>query len=1062
MVPPALRPFMPLMQTASLHRLVRRLAGRAARARALLALAAARGRPLIRVVTDSSGSRLQVDGRDFLVRGVNWDYVPIGQSINYSLWNESDATVRAALDREMELLRADGINAIRVYAGIPPKWVRYIYEHYGIWTVLDHTLGRYGTTIGGVYQPNTDYSDKRVRAELVKEVTAMVDQFRDTPGVLMWLLGNENNYGLQWRSAATENLPKEQRDVAKARYLYSLVAEAARAVKQHDPSRPVAFANGDLGYLDVIARETKGALDVFGTNTYRGRGFGDLYERVRQTLGIPVMLTEFGADAWNAKDMREDQLMQARYLLSQWQEIYDETAGKGRAGNAIGGFVFQWSDGWWKDGQDVNLAVHDVGASWANAGYAEDYVKGENNMNEEWWGIVAKGPTDAHGLFDLYPRAAYYALGRAWALDPYAPATDTAAIRAHFAAIDPTQTVLAARADRGVLASDALSAVRVSGMRLELETFSTGGTRIVTPEATAPNDALRPSFRGFDRLESFYVDLTAHPVETFNAYLSINLLGHVPENPIDEIFYENRGRARTILTSDGQPLRLNADRVQVYKASVSWDAKDFHADAFYRTGHYHWGYEGDFFGLYREANYGRATDIYNADAPLGVEFTGKRRFDGLKIAFGPELWWGANPAVIAKYRRQVAGFDVTTMYQEDLARTATNLVTSSFAIPLPKNRKAALSVATNRWPVGVELGGIWSGEPRVGETFQIYENGRVLGDSVRNSDTFGAKARLTYVKGRYSWYAQGAAMGLVAEAGPDEIQTYTGWWLRDSGSGNQVNVMTGVSAIFGSLQIAPNVLWQKPTVGPIPFDAPPPGRPRNILDDPFVVRANREMTAGELLLTWDPTPGTWMYAWDSDVREDARLAASLGFTYRHLPTTQDAAIGLLADGRTPFAFPGAPPAHDLWEVRTRVVTRPGSEVRLIGNLFGGTAQANGSDPRLVKRYGGDVRVVRHQLMLIGGARFNDWGPYDYHRDFNLTFPQQYVADLSTSLGAPQWFDLPSTRLGVRGTWRSLDRYSPRYCPVLVPDNTGTPTCDPTAPAPRGDEWEIRTYLTAAW
>ena len=64
-----------------------------------------------------------------------------------------------------------------------------------------------------------------------------------------------------------------------------------------------------------------------------------------------------------------------------------------------------------------------------------------------------------------------------------------------------------------------------------------------------------------------------------------------------------------------------------------------------------------------------------------------------------------------------------------------------------------------------------------------------------------------------------------------------------------------------------------------------------------------------------------MYAWDTDMREDAKLAASLGFIYRHHPTTQDAAIGILADGRTTFAFPGAPPARDLWEVRSRIVSQ---------------------------------------------------------------------------------------------------------------------------------------------
>src|SRR3982074_2390776 len=58
-------------------------------------------------------------------------------------------------------------------------------------------------------------------------------------------------------------------------------------------------------------------------------------------------------------------------------------------------------------------------------------------MNEEWWGICAKGPPDGRGLFELYPRTAYYVLQQAFALQPYAPATDLAAIRAHFDRIEP-------------------------------------------------------------------------------------------------------------------------------------------------------------------------------------------------------------------------------------------------------------------------------------------------------------------------------------------------------------------------------------------------------------------------------------------------------------------------------------------------------------------------------------------------------------------------------------------------------------------------------------------------
>ena len=100
----------------------------------------------------------------------------------------------------MSLLKAMGGNAIRVYVGITPRWVRHIYERYGIFTILNHALGRYGTTVGGVYSENTDYSDPRARAVLTAEIEEMASEFRDTPGVLMWLLGNENNYGLHWKS----------------------------------------------------------------------------------------------------------------------------------------------------------------------------------------------------------------------------------------------------------------------------------------------------------------------------------------------------------------------------------------------------------------------------------------------------------------------------------------------------------------------------------------------------------------------------------------------------------------------------------------------------------------------------------------------------------------------------------------------------------------------------------------------------------------------------------------------------------------------------------------------
>ena len=126
-------------------------------------------------------------------------------------------------------------------------------------------------------------------------------------------------------------------------------------------------------------------------------------------------------------------------------------------------------------------------------------------------------------------------------------------------------------------------------------------------------------------------------------------------------------------------------------------------------------------------------------------------------------------------------------------------------------------------------------------------NYTVYVDKVNSKDNWGGKAKLTYQKGAFNWYAQGAVMGLVANGGADATRTFTGWQLKDTGSGNQTNFLTGFTYLLGKVQIAPNFLWQKPIVAAMPNDVQGAGRLRNIQDDPFAVRGNRETTAGEIL-----------------------------------------------------------------------------------------------------------------------------------------------------------------------------------------------------------------------
>ncbi|NHM06812.1 glycosidase [Flavobacterium sp. CYK-4] len=1013
------------------------------------------------VENSPSGTKLKVDGKDFIINGMNWDYFPIGTNYSYSLWTQPDAFIQQALDDEMGLLKNMGVNTIRVYSGMPKKWIEYVYNNYGIYTMINHSFGRYGLSIDGVWKPTTEYSDAKTQALLLKETKDLVTEYKDTRGLLLFLLGNENNYGLFWDGAETENIPiQDRKSTQRAHALYALFNQAAKEMKAIDTKHPIAICNGDLLFLDLIAQHCK-EVDILGTNVYRGVSFGDLFERVKKEYGKPVFFTEFGADAFNVSTNAEDQSSQAFYLKGNWKEIYENAAGMGKAGNSLGGFTFQFSDGWWKYAQTKNLDVHDNNASWSNGGYQKDYTEGENNMNEEWFGICAKGATNEKGFYQLYPRSSYYMLKEIHRFNPYSSGASLSSLNSYFNDVQLTDASLRARADKAALETEKTGKIRFSRLAAEFTTFNTGGELITTPEDALPNSTQYPNQLGFDHMESYFIGVAANPSANSSANIEFNVLGNVAKNPIDQIFYENRGRPVTVNSDQGDVTLESNNRVQVYKASYNWNHKLFNLNGFYRTGHYHWSYEGDFFGLYPEANYGSQIDIYNGAAPFGFEMEGKKGINGLKAAFGPQLWWGANPAFLLKYSKTISNFNLTTVYHEDIDQQGNTQ--SSFAVPQPKTRRMTLHVNRKLGKFAIDLGGIWAGQPLNGRDYQVYrkEAGveKVYLNQIEAKDNWGGKIKFTYTGGKFNWYGQGAAMGLVANGGGDYTQTFTGWRLKDSGSGNQYNFLSGLTYNVGKFQIAPNFLWQKPIEGPIPTSVAAPGRPRNILDDPFVVRGNREQVAGEILFTYDPTPGTWMYEWDNDRSEDAKFAMSAGFVYRHLPTTQDAAIGIFGDGRSTFAFPGAAPAKDLWEAHARLVSKINPDFGIIANLYGGDAQANGSDSRTINRYGMDLRMIVQKVKLSTFIKVNDWGPYDYHRDFNLTFPLQLMTDISTEVNKPNWFLMPGTRIGIRGTWRSLDQYSPRYNPTQILNAAGNWVPDPTAIGfPDGSEWEIRTYI----
>ena len=57
----------------------------------------------VSVVSNEQGMKLVVDGKDFMINGMNWDYIPIGtNTVNANFWNNPDDIIKAGLDTERQ------------------------------------------------------------------------------------------------------------------------------------------------------------------------------------------------------------------------------------------------------------------------------------------------------------------------------------------------------------------------------------------------------------------------------------------------------------------------------------------------------------------------------------------------------------------------------------------------------------------------------------------------------------------------------------------------------------------------------------------------------------------------------------------------------------------------------------------------------------------------------------------------------------------------------------------------------------------------------------------------
>ncbi len=359
--------------------------------------------------------KMFVNGKPFMIKGLTYAPTKIGQTpdkgtLENWLDQKDDSMHKAWVDAnrnnvqdpdepnvgDFKLMKDMGVNTVRIYHNSNPinkELLRALYKEYGIMVLMGDFVGKYSLGSGADWVTGTDYENPAHLAAMMKTVEDFVRENKDEPFVLMWLLGNENNYGV------ASNADK------KPEAYFKFVNQVAARIKEIDPDHPVALCNGDVLFVDKMGALAP-EIDAYGGNVYRGDyGFGSFWDEVSEGADRPAFITEYGAPAYSKfASLEEAEEAQALYHRGSWLDIVANSAGHADGvGNAIGGVAFEWLDEWWKN---YEPAKHDTKADVIGP-FAGGYYF------EEWFGLMGQGDGSQSPLM-RQPRKAYSTYKELW------------------------------------------------------------------------------------------------------------------------------------------------------------------------------------------------------------------------------------------------------------------------------------------------------------------------------------------------------------------------------------------------------------------------------------------------------------------------------------------------------------------------------------------------------------------------------------------------------------------------------------------------------------------------
>lgn len=335
------------------------------------------GKPVSTGPVKLIGKTLTVNDEPFIVKGVGYQPIPIGMSPNKTTLDYA-YTNPGIIQRDMHYLRKMNVNTVRLWAELSDLTLLDALEVAGIHAIMAFQIP------SSHDQPGINYADPATIQSYANKMTTYVNRFKNHPAVLGWAIGNENNLHYDGEMSGWYQLANK---LAQAAY------EAEKPAYH-----PTILVNGYMlfwGNVDHSSDDLSlNYVDIWGHNTYVRHDYHSYFCYVNKVTSKPLIMTEFGVDAYGTGSASVDSHLQAEWVVHEWEQIRN---------NCLGGAVMEYCDEWWKCGSS---SIQDL------CGYYTD-VQPDGFSNEEWYGIMAV--EDGGASVDiLHPREIYCALRQAF------------------------------------------------------------------------------------------------------------------------------------------------------------------------------------------------------------------------------------------------------------------------------------------------------------------------------------------------------------------------------------------------------------------------------------------------------------------------------------------------------------------------------------------------------------------------------------------------------------------------------------------------------------------------